>query len=297
MVKDLSVVANQGRWHLYGSERWEPPERDDRHAVSSADLADWTPLPETRTEVFNSPDITRQPDGTWLMTHQRTVGSGIQAVDRIVVSTASSLAGPWSKAQEILIGQFPGQRLIDGALAHTSGGLFLIAKRGDRNLVPQVAEVFRSPSGSVGGPWEHLGAADVGWTENYQLIEIDGAWHLLLTAIPIHTPTLFAMIGNPHDPSSWLHWRKLGDLDVPAETWNSAPGTADVSPGVAFERANSAYLVDHREADGYFYLFYAGSTELTSHDGRGLAHVGVARSGDLREWTVPGSSSADAGRN
>lgn len=288
MVKDVAVVASAGRWYLYGSERWEPPEREDRNAVSSADLADWTPLPETRTEVFNSPDITRQPDGTWLMTHQRTVGTGDQAVDRIVASTASSLAGPWSAPREVLVGQFPGQRLIDGAVAHTPDGLYLIAKRGDRDLVPQVAEVFRSPSGSAGGPWEHLGVADVGWTENFQLILIDGAWHLLLTAVPIHTPVLFAMIGDPHDPSSWLRWRRVGELDVPSETWNSPPDNGDPRPGFTFERANSAYLADRRGVDGFFYLFYAGSTEVTSHDGRGLAHVGVARSRDLRTWTVPG---------
>lgn len=289
MVKDIAVAFDRASWYSYGSERWEPSETDDRHAVVSTDLAHWTPLRATQHVVFNSPDLTRQADGTWLMTHQRTFGTGTRAVDRIVISAARSLAGPWSAPREILRGLFPGERLIDGAVAHTSDGLYLVAKRGDRTLIPQIAEVFHSPSGNMNGPWEHLGAADVGWTENFQLLQIDGGWHLLVTSIPIHMPVVVAMVGDPKQPSSWLHWRKVRQLDIPAERWNSPATKADTNPGFGFERANSAYLYDARAHDGYFYLFYAGSTELTSHDGRGLAHVGVARSRDLKTWTVPGT--------
>ncbi len=287
MVKDLAVVRETGRWFLYASERWEPSEPDDRHAVSSTDLEHWEPVAATQDQVFNSPDITRANDGTWRMTHQRTIGAGASAVDRIVVSTAQSLAGPWSDAREILGDAFSGQRLIDGAVAETPQGLFLVAKRGDRSLVPQLSEVFHSPSGSIDGPWKHLGTADVGWAENYQFLRIDGTWHLLVTTIPIHHPTLFKMVGDPKAAASWLHWRKVAQLAVPAENWNSPSDGPDSSPGFTHEAANSAYLVDERANDGYFYLFYAGSTELSTHDGRGLAHIGVARSRDLRAWAAP----------
>ena len=290
MVKDLAVMHEKGRWYVYASERWEPSKTEDRKAVWSPDLVAWQGVESTRGEEFNSPDITRQSDGTYVMTHQRTVANGLAMVDRIVISTARSLDGPWSQAREIGEELFPGQRLIDGAIASTQQGLFLIAKRGDRSLVPQIAEMFHSPSGDVQGPWQHLGSADIGWTENFQFISIDGTWHLLATTIPVHRPALFKMTGDQTSPSAWLRWTKVGDLEVPAEQWNSPSEGPDTNPGFGFERANSAYLVDERGTDGFFYLFYAGSTELATHDGRGLARIGVARSRDLRTWFAAGEA-------
>lgn len=54
-----------------------------------------------------------------------------------------------------------------------------------------------------------------------------------------------------------------------------------------FERANAAFLCDARPVDGYYYLFYSGSTETLLFNGRGHAKVGVARSVDLVDWEVP----------
>jgi hypothetical protein len=84
------------------------------------------------------------------------------------------------------------------------------------------------------------------------------------------------------DAQSWLHWKKVRAFKIPEEAWNEGR-----TPGFTHETANSAYLCDARKLDGYWYLVYAGSTELESFDGRGHAKIGIARSKDLKEWEVP----------
>jgi len=75
---------------------------------------------------------------------------------------------------------------------------------------------------------------------------------------------------------------KVRAFDVPQDAWNRGH-----TPGITHETANSGYLCDARKLDGYWYLFYAGSTELTEFDGRGHAKIGVVRSKDLQHWQVP----------
>jgi hypothetical protein len=95
-------------------------------------------------------------------------------------------------------------------------------------------------------------------------------------------PWFYALSGNPMIPSSWLHWVDGRELQVPAEPWNTGTGISSTG----FEHANSAFLcVD--PADGYDYLTYAGSQELTHFGGWGHAAIGVARSRDLEHWSVP----------
>lgn len=66
-------------------------------------------------------------------------------------------------------------------------------------------------------------------------------------------------------------------LDVPEQSWNSGGA-------LAHERENAAYLVDDRARDGFFYLVYAGTTELGSYLAQGHARLGLARSRDLVSW-------------
>ena len=73
----------------------------------------------------------------------------------------------------------------------------------------------------------------------------------------------------------------------PVQTARSGPGISSVG----FEHANSAYLCDARATDGYYYLVYAGSSELTQFGGWGHAMIGIARSTDLLHWQVPGQAS------
>jgi hypothetical protein len=107
---------------------------------------------------------------------------------------------------------------------------------------------------------------------------------VLVTEIPIHRPKLYRLAGDPNDPESWRHWTLVRQLDVPAEAWNGGE-----TPGITHETANAAYLCDARRLDGYWYLLYAGSTELATFEGRGHAKIGVARSKDLERWEVPPS--------
>jgi hypothetical protein len=51
--------------------------------------------------------------------------------------------------------------------------------------------------------------------------------------------------------------------------------------------ANTAFLLDLRAHDGWFYAFYSGTDRLDP-DLRGHGKIGVARSRDLVNWYVPG---------
>jgi hypothetical protein len=283
MTKDQAVRVVDGRWYLLASERWEPtgPEGKRAPAVVSDDLTAWAPATDAEGELWGSPDITRDETGEYVLTMQ--VRDPVNAdISRIHYTTGPSPAGPWAEPKPLVPGMFPDERTIDAALARTEWGTFVMFKRGLHDAVVQPAAIAYSPSGSLDGPWTYLGEPDVGWTENFQFLVIDGVWHVLLTTIPIHVPTLFRLAGDPADPQSWLQWEQVASFEVPQEDWNR--GT---TPGIDHETANSAYLCDARAADGYWYLFYAGSTELTTHEGRGHAKIGVARSRDLQTWTVP----------
>ncbi len=283
MAKDQAIRFVDGRWHLWYSSR--QPGRGIGYQTST-DMARWTVEPE-HPAVGGSPDVTRAAGGDLVMTHQvdppppDDPDNDDLAYRRAATPAGLSTAVP----QPLAPGFFEDTRRIDAALAHTKWGLFLLFKRGGREQIPQITTMLYSPSGDLDGPWQLLGEPDVGWFENYQLLTIDGRWHLLGTRIPIHVPELWRLVGDPSDPRAWLEWEKVRDLEVPEEAWNSG-GTA---AGIDYERANSAYLCDARAVDGHYYLFYAGSTELTSFDGRGHAKIGVARSTDLTTWTVPPS--------
>jgi hypothetical protein len=281
MAKDQTIRFVDGRWHLWYSSR--QPGRGIGYQTSP-DLARWT-VQEERPEIGGSPDITRDAAGQFVMTHQVDPPPPDDPDnDDLAYRVAGTPEGLSSAAVRPLApGFFEDTRRIDAAIAHTQWGLFLVFKRGARDLVPQITTMLHSPSGSLDGPWDLLGEPNVGWFENYQLLTIDGRWHMLGTRIPIHVPELWRLTGDPSDPQAWLGWEKVRDLEVPEEAWNGG-GNA---PGIDYERANSAYLCDARAVDGHFYLFYAGSTELTTFDGRGHAKIGVARSTDLRTWTAP----------
>jgi hypothetical protein len=281
MAKDQAVVHDGERWYLLFSSRSTDPRYSGLGEVSSTDWRTWEPVPE-RPEGGGSPDVTRTPDGRLIVTYQDDPAN--TDVSKPYYRLADTVDGFASEQPVRLYPElFPSERMIDTAFAHTNRGLFAMFKRGAHTAVIQHTEVVYSPSGSPDGPWQLLGEPDFGPFENYQFIPIDGTWHLLGTSIPVHAPQLYRLAGDPAKPKSWLHWKLVRTIEVPEEEWNGG-GTV---PGLDYERANSAYLCDARAADGYFYLLYAGSTELTTNEGRGHAKIGVARSKDLEHWTVP----------
>ncbi|MEX0663265.1 MAG: hypothetical protein WD598_00685 [Acidimicrobiia bacterium] len=280
MIKDQTLRLINREWHLFYSERFELPAPGGiGHAVST-DLTDWATT-EKQFPEQGSPDITRPEDGRYLITSQRNDPSGSE-INQLVYQAATDPNGEWSAPAQLVEGEFTDERIIDAGLAHTKYGLFLLFKRGLHEEVIQPISLAYSPSGSPDGPWEILGEPSLTFAENFQFLVIGGTWHVLTTKIPVHIPTLYRLVGDPSDPQSWLKWKEVTKFEIPEEAWNEG-----VTPGITHETANSAHLCDARKLDGYWYLTYAGSTELETFEGRGHAAIGLARSKDLKKWEVP----------
>ena len=106
----------------------------------------------------------------------------------------------------------------------------------------------------------------------------------MATSNNLDQPWMFTLAGNPARAAGWLLWSDGYQLQVPSEPFNSGPGISSIG----FEHANSAFLCNASSLPGgYYYLLYAGSSELTQFDGWGHAKIGVARSTDLVHWQVP----------
>lgn len=278
-IKDAFLVRHEGIFRLGYSLIRDDPFRFRLGFASSTDLVTFQPAPtldQPETGGLASPTVVRAPDGRFVMTynsHTRDVGT---ALNKLYLRTSSDLQ-VWSEPTRLHIdgADADDDRLIDAALAFTDHGAFLLFKREQR---PQIAH---SPSGAPEGPWKLLGAIEPDNLENLQALRIDGRWHLLGTSLPlVHRPMLYRLDGDEADPAAWRSWTPVRELEIPEQSWNRGPT-------IAYERANAAYLVDARPTDGFFYLLYAGSTEVKSFEGRGHASLGLARSPDLITWDVP----------
>lgn len=300
-VKDMSVRLADGRWRILFSYARGPEGRFDMGSVSSHDLVSFS-RPQV-VPALASPEITRDPDGTWLIAAQQYDQPKLAKLRILTTRDFETFSDRRPLAPELAPdADDPKQRVIDAALAHADAGLFLAYKQGD--LVEQSPRIAHSPSGSPEGPWTVLGQPDVGLFENYQFFVLDGTWHMLGTTVPdveelvehlelleqgmtgsenppTHRPVLYRLAGDPDVPANWLRWEKVGEIEIPEERWNTFTGDGD------YERSNSAHLCDARPLDGYFYLFYAGSTEVEAFGGTGHAKLGIARSKDLRTWELP----------
>jgi hypothetical protein len=147
----------------------------------------------------------------------------------------------------------------------------------------------RSTTGSIRGPWVLVGRPDItvnGDTiEIYEFLMLAGRWRLVATSNTLDQPWLFTLAGDPRTATGWLRWTGGYQLVVPSQSFDTGAGISSVS----FEHANSAFLCDASSGSGRhsYYLFYAGSTELSRFGGWGHAEIGVARSTDLIHWQVP----------
>lgn len=293
-AKDEAIVWAGGRWHMLfsyvlhdasspGGVRWNVA------TATSTDLVHWSaphPWPaQAGTLGVASPDVVRDPAGGFVATYQSN--SSTHGQDKLYYRTSPDLVH-WSPARPLAhqLAPSPADRQIDGAFAFTGHGLVL-AYKASTGTGPQHFVIAWSPSGSPGGPWRMVGRPDISLygstVENYELVAAAGRWRLVATSNNLDQPWIFTLDGNPARPTSWLHWSGGRELDVPAQPWDTGPGISSVT----FEAANSAFLCDARAATGYYYLLYAGSTELTQFDGWGHAAVGIARSRDLVHWQVP----------
>ncbi|HET9729883.1 MAG TPA: hypothetical protein VFR41_10705 [Acidimicrobiia bacterium] len=287
-VKDPALVAFDGGWVVLYS-------RVDRAGVwrigiaRSRDLRTWsdiTTMPHDPTvEGEASPDVTRRPDGAYVVTYQSSRHDRAGALSKVYARTTSdfrSFSAPIRLAANLHNGR--DDRLIDAALAWSPAGLLLGYKLGTDE---QHFEMARSVSGSLAGPWQLIGRPNISLygdtVENYQFIRIDGNWTLLATSNAFDHPELMQLHGDASQPTGWLDWSAPRELQVPQERFNPGRGAT----GVNFEHANCAFLVDRRTVDGFFYLVYADAPEMSNFDAQGHAVLAIARSTDLVHWTVP----------
>ncbi len=298
-VKDQAIVWSGGRWHLIfsyvtddasspGGVRW------DIATATSADMSHWSPVDpwpvQGGVSGVASPDIVREPSGTYLVTYQSDPGAALPSQDkaRLFFRTSTDLRH-WSRPHPLAqaLAPAPTDRMIDGALVYT-GHQLLLGYKYSSATQPDTFELARSTSGGPQGPWRSVGRPAItvngGTVENYEFVDVAGKWRLMATSDNLDQPWLFTLTGRADRADGWLSWSAGTPLSIPAEAFNTGPGLSSIG----FEHANSAYLCEVGGRAGHFvYLFYAGSTELTQFDGWGHAEIGVARSTDLVHWQVP----------
>jgi hypothetical protein len=282
----FSYVINDP--NLPGGIRWNVA------TATSKDMVRWSspdPWPLQRGVLgAASPDIVREPSGTFLVSYQSDPGASAPSREqaRLFYRTSKDLR-TWS-APHALAGSLapsPLERMIDGAFVYT-GHQLLVGFKYSSPTQPAVFEIARSMSGSPEGPWQLVGRPDIvvndDTIENYEFVQAAGRWRLVATSNTLDQPWIFTLAGDPDHPDGWLEWSSGYQLQIPAEAFNSASGISSVS----YEHANSVFLCGATSLPGgYFYLLYAGSDELTQFDGWGHAKIGLARSTDLVHWQVP----------
>jgi hypothetical protein len=295
MLKDQAVVYFNGWFYVFCSIRFESgdPNRHDKIPCiyKTRDFRTYECLYDDDLNIrwgstvkrgTGSPDLT-YISGVWHMVRQ----SGPDGTGRrnIFYSMSDDLED-WGPSWQLNPGLRLNARRIDGALAYEGGYYFLGYKSRQR------FRVTRSKTGELDGRWLRSRSADAGggWAENYQFIKIDGTWRMIATArdpdkpmsindyTGSHEPFIYTMDGDGSELTHWTRWVDKRHLEVPLEDWNRVM------------HANSAYLCDWREYDGYFYLFYAGANDSESFERRGHGKIGVVRSRDLADWRLPGEA-------
>ncbi len=292
-VKDQALIWAMGSWHLLfsyvtnntviaGDEHWDIATAQSTDFVHWSAPAPWTEQPGGMA----SPDVVRAPSGEFVSTYDSPPGETGPVQAKLYFRTSPDLVH-WSGPQPLApaLHPSPGVRMIDPALAWMDNGLILAYKVGTTSQT-QAFEIAWSKSGSLYGPWVVIGRPGIrvyGDTfENYELVSIDGLWRLVATSNTFDQPWIFTLVGKPTSPQSWLHWDDGRELQVPSQPWDTGSGISSVN----FEHANSAFICQD-SVNGYTYLTYAGSTELTQFGGWGHAEIGVVRSRDLVHWSVP----------
>jgi hypothetical protein len=274
-VKDQALQWSGGAWHMLYSDMVAtssgPHVRFSVAVSSSPDLRHWT-SPRVIAPDAASPDIVRDPSGTFVVTYQTPKGLDYRT------SRSASLTS-WSGAHPL--GRGLAHRMIDAALAFVGHGVILGFKAGTTS---QHFEIAWAPT--LAGPFRLVGRPDIkiygDTVENYEFLTVDGRWRLIATSNTLDQPFTFTLgPGNPSVAATWLHWEGGRELDIPSQTFNTGTGISSVG----FEHANSAFLCVG--PGGEDYLTYAGSTELTAYGGWGHARLGIARSTDLIHWQVP----------
>ena len=290
--KDACMAWDGATWHIFFSafdEERSMIARTSSHNLQATTASEIMYDGSAQQRIgMCSPDIIQTEMG-WLLIFN-SWGSKEGFPNSLYFSESTDLRS-WSEPKPLAADLTKSTRVIDGTLAYHGGHWFLICKcpgqtrcayadqlDGTWNWVSDQAVQFTS---------EHDGKSNGLHRENFQLIMIDGQWHLLSTDFVAYaiqnTPWLYRLAGNPDHLESWQHWSARRALDIPTESWNS------VDP------SNAAALLDHRQHDGWFYLIYGGKDAQRENDfcgtastekkwPRGWNRLGLARSRDLIAW-------------
>ena len=298
MLKDQAVVYYDGYFYIFSSTRFENNDTGNKNVFyRTQDFKTYKEIFDENIADGGSPDIIKVGE-TFYMIFQCSISSDDSNMQRLFYSTSTNLIN-WSKSKEIATDLQPFMRHIDGALAYENGYFYLGYKGW------QTFFVTKSVNKQLDGNWLRAKWSWAGgpfnWAENYQFTKIDGVWHMIATSKPVfnnffelikillhelfhpyvgnHEPYLYTMDVSEDSFKNWARWVNKTHLNVPGEDWNQ------------LMIANSAYLCDWREYDGYFYLFYAGANDWYRFEERGHCKIGVVRSTDLKNWYLPGDMS------
>lgn len=274
-TKDACMMFHDGWFYLYFSAFFYDSGRDRSHVVSvrtkdfktySEPLFIWSGMDEGWTGLC-SPDISMIGD-TWVLTFN-SWGDKEGQPNQLLYATTKDLSR-WSTIKPLAKNSTDGVRAIDAAIIPCNNKIYLIWKRVQEPLI-SVADSLNDPD------WKIVGRPLKPWFENGQFIKIDGKIHMMVTSEG-HLPAITKMKGSGKYNQDWLEWEDLKPIPIPAEEFNTN------------ELANAGSLVDWRMFDGYFYILYAGRTEGISHNRRGDNKLAIARSKDLKNWDIPGST-------
>lgn len=293
MHKDQSVVYFEGKFFIFASARFHDDdpnaELEGKLFYTTTDFKEYEHHYNGNITDLASPDVI-YADGGWHMIVQQNPYDDGTSFRRLYHSRSDDLIA-WYSYEQLAPDLLPDIRSIDGAMAWHDGYYYLVYK------ATQIMVATRSMSRELDGRWLPPRLARPGgspvfyWAENYQLINVDGVWRMIATGRDPdwdddygdyngdHAPYIYTMNGDGSDLANWADWTERRLLDVPQEGWNT------------ITTANTAYLCDWREYDGWFYLFYAGMNDNTSFQGRGHGKIGVVRSKDLVDWKLPGDTS------
>lgn len=273
-IKNQAVLFFQG-WFWFFPAVDTP---DGRMYVRTRDFSVYE-CAEDLGYVGMSPRFLYQ-DGQW---HAFSQLSAPDANRRIYYSTSSDLMH-WSKPVESWFNVQKGVRHIDVAVAWDHGR-YHVGFKSDQQF-----HVMRSKSDKLDFQWEEpIAVKSAGWCEAYQFIKIEDQWRMVATARgPVgyktgtngytgdHEPYLFTMEGDGSKAEHWSQWTDKTHIALPFSDWNTVM------------HANTAYLCDWREYDGWFYLFFSGANDSELCRRRGHCKIGVTRSRDLKKWYLPG---------
>ena len=283
-IKDASMLYEGGTFYLFFSAFYHDRDMLRSHVVEvtttdfvtfSAPVFNWSGE-ESGWYGLCSPDIKTTSDG-YVLTYN-SWGDTPNRPNQLLYATSHDLRA-WDAHKDLASNLTTGKRVIDAAIAEAENACFLIYK--DAKHQPQIAQA----SGIDAATWTHVGQAvclprdgsvQVRGHENYEFLRIDGQWRLISTNFPPHLTWLYTMHDDGTQPEHWLDWRDGYPLDIPEEGFNTK------------DAHNAGFVADWRAHDGYFYLLYAGNTEVESYARRGHNCLGLARSRDLLHWTVPG---------